>query len=318
MKKILTTICLVFTLFMAGRAQTGFVVSGNGGFSVGQIFAIPAVNSDGISSSPGVQQGYIFIHEYEDDRCEGYAYNGYGFSLPATANPVDTLLVKYDPDVRDQYGYDSITHLQLRIHLTEHTLDTTIYLVNYDDPRFGTAYGLQTLTYSTTEFGCDSIVELLVYRLDTILDTTVTAHASVSCIVVDSEPKSPSIFASDFSTVQAASTFSAIRSFLSDAVVAASVSCIVVDSELKSLSIFSSDFLTVQAASTFSDFILFLFDATVFFSVFLSINKLLNISSIIAAFSLSLFGLITKPFSVILPSILPDFFLPLQIIYEYR
>ena len=175
MKRILTTICLVFTLFMAGRAQTGFVVSGNGGFSVGQIFAIPAVNSDGISSSPGVQQGYIFIHEYEDDRCEGYAYNGYGFSLPATANPVDTLLVKYDPDVRDQYGYDSITHLQLRIHLTEHTQDTTIYLVNYDDPRFGTASGVQTLTYSTTEFGCDSIVELLVYRLDTILDTTVTA-----------------------------------------------------------------------------------------------------------------------------------------------
>ena len=27
MKRILTTICLVFTLFMAGRAQTGFVVS---------------------------------------------------------------------------------------------------------------------------------------------------------------------------------------------------------------------------------------------------------------------------------------------------
>ena len=175
MKKILTTIYLVTTLFMAGRAQTGFVVAGNGGFSVGQIFAIPAVNADGISSSPGVQQGYIFIHEYEDDRCEGYAYNGYGFSLPATANPVDTLLVKYDPDERDYYGYDSITHLQLRIHLTEHTQDTTIYLVNYDDPRFGTASGVQTLTYSTTEFGCDSIVELLVYRLDTILDTTVTA-----------------------------------------------------------------------------------------------------------------------------------------------
>ena len=175
MKRIFTTICLVFTLFMAGRAQTGFVVAGNGGFSVGRIFAIPAVNADGISSSPGVQQGYIFIHEYEDDRCEGYAYNGYGFSLPATANPVDTLLVKYDPDERDYYGYDSITHLQLRIHLTEHTQDTTIYLVNYDDPRFGTASGVQTLTYSTTEFGCDSIVELLVYRLDTILDTTVTA-----------------------------------------------------------------------------------------------------------------------------------------------
>lgn len=159
---------------MVGRAQSGFVVAGNGGFSVGQIFAIPAVSAEA-SSSPGVQQGYIFVHEYEDDRCEGYAYNGYGFSLPATANPVDTLLVKYDPDERDYYGYDSITHLQLRIHLTQHTMDTTIYLSDYDDPRFGTASGVQTMTYHTAEFGCDSIVELLVYRLGTIPDTTVTA-----------------------------------------------------------------------------------------------------------------------------------------------
>ena len=61
MKKILTTICLVFTLFMVGRAQTGFVVSGNGGSSVGQIFAILAVNADGISSGCWSRMGNFFL-----------------------------------------------------------------------------------------------------------------------------------------------------------------------------------------------------------------------------------------------------------------
>ncbi len=155
-------------------SPSGFMVAGNGDFSVGQIFAIPAMSAEA-SSSPGVQQGYVFIYEYEDDRCEGYAYNGYGFSLPATANPVDTLLVKYDPDERDQHGYDSITHLQLWIHLTKHAMDTTIFLADYDDPRFGTASGVQSVIYHTSDFGCDSVVELLVYRLSTIPNDTATA-----------------------------------------------------------------------------------------------------------------------------------------------
>ncbi len=175
MKQLLTSLSLVFGLFMTGWSQTNFVVAGNSGFSVGQIFAIPAESPDHVTSSPGVQQAYLIIGEYEDDRCEGYAYNGYGFSLPATANPVDTLLSKYDPDERTHLGYDSITNLQLWIHLTEHAKDTTIFLVSYDDPRFGTAYGVQEVTYHTAEFGCDSVVELLVYRLNTIPDDTVTA-----------------------------------------------------------------------------------------------------------------------------------------------
>ena len=53
MKQILTAISLAFGLLVTGSAQSGFVVSGNGDFSVGQIFAIPSVSSDA-SSSPGV------------------------------------------------------------------------------------------------------------------------------------------------------------------------------------------------------------------------------------------------------------------------
>ena len=195
MKQFLATITLVLGLLVTGWAQSGFVVAGNNTISVGQIFAIPAVTTDA-SSSPGVQQGYIFIHEYEDDRCEGYAYNGYGFSLPATTNPVDTLLVKYDPDERDYYGYDSITHLQLWIHLTQYAKDTTIFLADYDDPRFGTASGLQSVTYHTSDFGCDSVVELLVYRLNTIPDETRTANPGQ--YEVEVTMNTPGILPSDF------------------------------------------------------------------------------------------------------------------------
>lgn len=117
MKKILITISLVISLFVTGWAQSGFVVAGNGDFSVGQIFAIPAVSTDGTSAVPGVQQGYVVIVDYEDVRHEGEPYSGYGFSVPADAPDVDTLLTNYDPDVRSYYGYDSITNLALLIQL---------------------------------------------------------------------------------------------------------------------------------------------------------------------------------------------------------
>ena len=175
MKQSLATITLVLGLLVTGWAQSGFVVAGNNNISVGQIFAIPAVTTEA-SSTPGVQQAYVITADYEDDRCEGYAYNGYGFSVPATANSVDTLLTKYDPDERSYLGYDSITNLTLYIHLTQHAKDTTIFLADYNDPRFGTASGLQSVTYHTADFGCDSVVELLVYRLGTIPDETRTAN----------------------------------------------------------------------------------------------------------------------------------------------
>ena len=111
----------------------------------------------------------------EDDRCEGYPYTENGFKLPATANPVDTLLVNYDPDVRSYLGYDSITNLALTIHLTKHSMDTTIFMADYDDPRFGTASGHKDVTLHTSDFGCDSVVDLLIYRMSAIPDLEETA-----------------------------------------------------------------------------------------------------------------------------------------------
>ena len=119
MKQILTAISLVISLFVTGQAQSDFVVAGNSGFSVGQIFAIPAVSADGVSSSPGVQQAYVVIVDYADVRHEGEPYSGYDFYVPADFPDVDTVLTHYDPYVRDYYGYDSITNLALDIILID-------------------------------------------------------------------------------------------------------------------------------------------------------------------------------------------------------
>ena len=156
-------------------SHVGFVVAGNGDFSVGQLFAIPVVVTEA-SSAPGVQQAYVVTADYEGDRCEGYAYNEYGFSVDATAPAENMYLTNYDPDVRNFFGYDSITHLTLNIHLTQQTKDTVIFLADYDDPRFGTSSGDQEVTYSTAEFGCDSVVTLRIYRLGSIADETRTAN----------------------------------------------------------------------------------------------------------------------------------------------
>ena len=197
MKKLSATITLVFGLLVTGWAQSGFVVAGNGGFSVGQIFAIPAVTTEA-SSTPGVQQAYVITANYEDDRCEDYAYNGYGFSVPDNANLVDTLLTRYE-DERSYLGYDSITNLMLYIHFTKHEKDTTIFLADYDDPRFGLASGNQTVTYHTADYGCDSVVELRVYRLSTIPDETRTANPGQ--YEVEVTMTTPGILPDDFFTL---------------------------------------------------------------------------------------------------------------------
>ncbi|MBR0077131.1 MAG: hypothetical protein IJP72_01875, partial [Bacteroidales bacterium] len=125
MKQFSATITLVLGLLVTGWAQSGFVVSGNGSISVGQIFANPAVTTEA-SSAPGVQQAYVVTADYEGDRCEGYAYNEHGFSVDAFEPAADLYLTNYDPAVRSYLGFDSITHLTLTIHLTQHTSDTAI------------------------------------------------------------------------------------------------------------------------------------------------------------------------------------------------
>ena len=196
MKHIAITLFLLFNLFVTGWAQTGFVVSGNGSFSIGQLFAEPVVAVDA-SSTPGVQQSYVVTADYEGDRCEGYAYNEYGFNVASTEPAVDMYLTNYDADVRSYLGYDSITHLTLTIHLTQHTKDTIIFLADYNDPRFGTSSGDQEIIYHTVDLGCDSVVTLRVYRLGSIGDEIVTADPGRSVMPVTMSAL-PAIIPADF------------------------------------------------------------------------------------------------------------------------
>lgn len=174
MKKL--SFLVILTVFCSfAQAQEGFVVSGNKDFSAGQLLADPSVALGVGSVSPGLQNANVITVDLEDDGCEGYAYTENGFNLPATDHAVDTVLVNYDPDMRSHLRYDSITTLSLHIHMTKHATDTTVFLADYDDPRFGIASGHQDVTYTSAEFGCDSVVDLLVYRMSAIPDVEETA-----------------------------------------------------------------------------------------------------------------------------------------------
>ena len=115
MKQLLSIILLVFSLFVTGFAQSDFVVAGNDDFSVGQLFAESTVTTDA-SSTPGVQQGYVIVVDYDGVRHAGTEYNEYGFFVPANAADENMYLTNYDPAVRSTLGYDSITHLTLVIY----------------------------------------------------------------------------------------------------------------------------------------------------------------------------------------------------------
>ena len=177
MKKTLVFSFFVLLCSSFSFGQSGFVVAGNNAFSVGQMFATPYMSPDLGSVSPGIQNANVITVNLEDDGCEGYDYTDNGFNLPAAHPTSDTVytLVNYDPDVRSYLGYDSITNLSLTIHATKHSKDTTIFMADYDDPRFGTDYGHIDVTYHTSDFGCDSVVDLLVYRMTAIPDEVATA-----------------------------------------------------------------------------------------------------------------------------------------------
>ena len=193
---LISTLTLAQAQSVSDIPHNGFVVAGNGDFSAGQIFAIPVVSS-GASATSGLQQGYVVVTDYTADRCEGYAFSEYGFDIAADAPARDTLLTNYDPEVRNFYGYDSITNLAVTAHLTQYVTDTTIYLADYVHPDFGTEYGDKTVTYHTTAFGCDSVVTLRVYRLGSIANDTVFAMSGHNEMEV-TMAAIPEIFPNDF------------------------------------------------------------------------------------------------------------------------
>jgi len=206
MKKTIALICALCLCSVATYAQgwaeqNAFVVSGdvynpaNGSTStIGQIFTVAAVGS-GMMVNEGVHNATLVIEDNTDEVCEGYDYSGHGFTRSGSLNHVS---VPGTDEVFDtsryslagiELGYDSLINLALTIHATHYNKDTTVLLAG--DPRLSedpTTHKIEQI-YSTAA-GCDSIVEMLVYRVspnDTVKQQGRIGHA---CEVLTS-PNAP-------------------------------------------------------------------------------------------------------------------------------
>lgn len=124
----------------------------------------------GMMVNEGVHNATLVTTNETDEVCEGYDYSGYGFTRAGSLNHVSVQGVDEVFDTSRyslagiELGYDSIINLALTIHATQYGADTTVLMAGdtrlAEDP---TTHKLSN-TYSAAS-GCDSIVEMLVYRV---------------------------------------------------------------------------------------------------------------------------------------------------------
>ncbi|MBP5711170.1 MAG: fibrobacter succinogenes major paralogous domain-containing protein [Bacteroidales bacterium] len=206
MKRIFTTLILLCSLCI-GFAQSGFVSIGNNisnpsvgsvSYTYGQVFAsfIEAPGTGNISE--GVQQPYLIIVELTDEICQDldtnakYTNNGFNIPIQNAGTFNDSIYL-----VAGSYlGYDSLTKLTLTVHPIYFGTDTLLiydnqlpYLYALNDTAFDTlsTTGVHRVTL-TTEYGCDSIIDVMIFAVTCPTDTswvapynvcTVPANASV-------------------------------------------------------------------------------------------------------------------------------------------
>ena len=187
--------------------QNAFVVSGDvydpatGSTStIGQVFTVAAVGT-GMMVNEGVHNATIVTTDETDEVCEGYDYSGYGFTRAGGLNHVSVQGVDEVFDTSRyslagiELGFDSVINLALTIHATQYNSDTTVLLAGdtrlSEDP---TTHKLSQ-TFSTT-LGCDSIVELLVYRVtpnDTVKQQGRVGHPCELLVSPNSPLQTPDI-----------------------------------------------------------------------------------------------------------------------------
>ena len=211
MKKIIALVCALCccgATFAQGWAeQNAFVVSGDvydpssGSIStIGQVFSVAAVGT-GMMINEGVHNATLVTVDETDEVCESYDYSGYGFTRAGSLNHVSTPGIDEVFDTSRyslaniDMGFDSLINLALTIHATKYTTDTTVLLVG--DPRLSedpTTHKIEQ-TYSTT-MGCDSIVDLLVYRVapnDTVKQQGRIGHPCEELVAPNNPLQTPDI-----------------------------------------------------------------------------------------------------------------------------
>lgn len=211
MKRTVTlalTLCISCVIYAQGWVeQNAFVASGDvydpasGSTStIGQIFTVAGVGT-GMMVNEGVHNATLVTTNETDEVCEGYDYSGYGFTRAGSLNHVSVQGVDEVFDTSRyslagiELGYDSIINLALTIHATQYGADTTVLMAGdtrlAEDP---TTHKLSN-TYSTAS-GCDSIVEMLVYRVtpnDTVKQQGRIGHACEELVSPNSPLQTPDI-----------------------------------------------------------------------------------------------------------------------------
>jgi uncharacterized protein (TIGR02145 family) len=174
MKKFcLMFIVVVFCAFTS-KAQTvtmsGFAVGGNTQNNtcvvLGQLFAHQALGGE-YEVYAGLAQAQRIEVEIADDHCAQSEYNNYDFVIGDTIQEGEYTYERNMP-MGSALHYDSVTTLKLTVHPIFHVEDTIYF--TYALPDSFPTQGVYPQELKT-EFGCDSLVDLMVIL---ICDSTAT------------------------------------------------------------------------------------------------------------------------------------------------
>ncbi|MBR4217642.1 MAG: fibrobacter succinogenes major paralogous domain-containing protein [Bacteroidales bacterium] len=174
MKKIylimLTALLLPATLCSQTVTMSGFTAGGNTQNNtyvvLGQLFASQSLGGD-YEVYAGIAQAQLITAEIADDHCAQSEYNNYDFVIGDTIQEGEYTYERY-LSAASQFHYDSLTTLNLSVHPIFHVEDTIYF--TYALPDSFPTQGVYPQELKT-EFGCDSLVDLMVIL---ICDSTAT------------------------------------------------------------------------------------------------------------------------------------------------
>lgn len=174
MKKIylilLTALLLPATLCSQTVTMSGFTTGGNTQNNtyvvLGQLFAYQATNGE-FEVYAGLAQAQRIEVEIADDHCAQSEYNNYDFVIGDTIQEGEYTYERNLP-MGSALHYDSVTTLKLTVHPIFHVEDTIYF--TYALPDSFPTQGVYPQELKT-EFGCDSLVDLMVIL---ICDSTAT------------------------------------------------------------------------------------------------------------------------------------------------
>lgn len=169
-RRIIHTIAVwLLTVFfpdtMPAVAQTGWAAFHSDCLSVsqsgGQVFFRHW--GDGYRISEGVEQAYITLDTLADDICAGEAYNQYGIEYGDTLEAGCQITLLY---TTGEFNHDKLFIHNLFVHPTFHLHDTLLLF----EEELGSLRPGVTSDTLTSQFGCDSIIDKVIYAVQCASD----------------------------------------------------------------------------------------------------------------------------------------------------